>query len=214
MCALCIFYWVFWPLVLKVNWRSANPCIIFFCIKGNRFAMPLSRIALQSPAGSARGQVMLSSVWDYCYHQLSNLWMGFLFYANIIWKFFQADDIRNEANELLRIRDYLFNELANKTGQPVEKVSSLNDGYGDKWVCVTCVMIILGSFYHILWLHIFWPAYTEQKQKGPRKRFSSSLGRESNPPIAHCLNYGMLCQSQFGFYVYVFAVHILLTSVS
>ncbi|KAL7167343.1 hypothetical protein ACSBR2_037915 [Camellia fascicularis] len=58
--------------------------------KGNRFAMPLSRIALQSPAGAARGQ---------------------------------ADDIRNEANELLRIRDYLFKELANKTGQPVEKIN-------------------------------------------------------------------------------------------
>ncbi|XP_075102085.1 ATP-dependent Clp protease proteolytic subunit-related protein 2, chloroplastic isoform X1 [Nicotiana tabacum] len=57
--------------------------------KGNRFAMPLSRIALQSPAGAARGQ---------------------------------ADDIRNEADELLRIRDYLFKELAEKTGQPVEKV--------------------------------------------------------------------------------------------
>ncbi|CAL5429767.1 unnamed protein product [Camellia sinensis] len=57
--------------------------------KGNRFAMPLSRIALQSPAGAARGQ---------------------------------ADDIRNEANELLRIRDYLFNELPNKTGQPAEKL--------------------------------------------------------------------------------------------
>ncbi|KAK6947659.1 Clp protease proteolytic subunit /Translocation-enhancing protein TepA [Dillenia turbinata] len=56
---------------------------------GHRFAMPLSRIALQSPAGAARGQ---------------------------------ADDIRNEANELLRIRDYLFGELAQKTGQPVEKV--------------------------------------------------------------------------------------------
>ncbi|KAM1034483.1 hypothetical protein PS1_038168 [Malus domestica] len=58
--------------------------------KGNRFAMPLSRIALQSPAGAARGQ---------------------------------ADDIQNEANELLRIRDYLFNELAMKTGQPVEKIN-------------------------------------------------------------------------------------------
>ncbi|KAI4372715.1 hypothetical protein MLD38_010914 [Melastoma candidum] len=57
--------------------------------KGNRFAMPLSRIALQSPAGAARGQ---------------------------------ADDICNEANELLRVRDYLFNELAKKTGQPAEKV--------------------------------------------------------------------------------------------
>ncbi|OIV93510.1 hypothetical protein TanjilG_21763 [Lupinus angustifolius] len=34
-----------------------------------------------------------------------------------------ADDIQNEANELLRIRDYLFKELANKTGQPVEKIT-------------------------------------------------------------------------------------------
>ncbi|KAJ6308242.1 hypothetical protein OIU76_017926 [Salix suchowensis] len=58
--------------------------------KGNRSAMPLSRIALQSPAGAARGQ---------------------------------ADDIRNEANELLRIRDYLYNELSKKTGQPFEKIS-------------------------------------------------------------------------------------------
>ncbi|GMH09480.1 hypothetical protein Nepgr_011321 [Nepenthes gracilis] len=57
--------------------------------RGQRFGMPLSRIALQSPAGAARGQ---------------------------------ADDIRNEANELLRIRDYLFEELAKNTGQPVEKI--------------------------------------------------------------------------------------------
>lgn len=57
--------------------------------KGSRTAMPLCRIALQSPAGAARGQ---------------------------------ADDIQNEANELLRIRDYLFGELAKKTGQPVEKI--------------------------------------------------------------------------------------------
>lgn len=40
--------------------------------------------------------------------------------------FFQADDIRNEADELLRIRDYLFKELAQKTGQPVEKVIRIN----------------------------------------------------------------------------------------
>ncbi|KAK9276937.1 hypothetical protein L1049_006475 [Liquidambar formosana] len=59
-------------------------------VKGSRFAMPLSRIALQSPAGAARGQ---------------------------------ADDIHNEASELLRIRDYLYAELAEKTGQPVEKIS-------------------------------------------------------------------------------------------
>ncbi|KAJ4712881.1 ATP-dependent Clp protease proteolytic subunit [Melia azedarach] len=58
--------------------------------KGNRFAMPLSRVALESPAGAARGQ---------------------------------ADDIRNEADELLRVRDYLFNELSKKTGQPIEKIN-------------------------------------------------------------------------------------------
>lgn len=57
--------------------------------KGSRVAMPRCRIALQSPAGAARGQ---------------------------------ADDIRNESNELLRIRDYLFGELAKKTGQPEEKI--------------------------------------------------------------------------------------------
>ncbi|KAL0694314.1 hypothetical protein Bca4012_061494 [Brassica carinata] len=57
--------------------------------KGQRFAMPLSRIALQSPAGTARGQ---------------------------------ADDIQNEAKELSRIRDYLFNELAKNTGQPAETI--------------------------------------------------------------------------------------------
>ncbi|KAM0061932.1 putative endopeptidase Clp [Helianthus debilis subsp. tardiflorus] len=34
----------------------------------------------------------------------------------------KAYDIQNEANELLRIRDYLFKELAEKTGQPVEQV--------------------------------------------------------------------------------------------
>lgn len=58
--------------------------------KGFRTAMPLSRMALQSPAGAARGR---------------------------------ADDIRNEADELLRIRDYLFSELASITGQPLEKIT-------------------------------------------------------------------------------------------
>ncbi|KAF2545422.1 hypothetical protein F2Q70_00019827 [Brassica cretica] len=67
--------------------------------KGQRFAMPLSRIALTSPAGAARGQL----------YKLTN--------------FLQADDIQNEAKELSRIRDYLFNELAKNTGQPVETVS-------------------------------------------------------------------------------------------
>ncbi|KAK8934082.1 hypothetical protein KSP40_PGU018900 [Platanthera guangdongensis] len=59
--------------------------------KGNRVAMPLCRIALQSPAGATRGQ---------------------------------ANDVHNEANELLRIRDYLFGELAKKTQQPIEKADS------------------------------------------------------------------------------------------
>eukprot|EP01018_Ginkgo_biloba_P033334 Gb_34615 [translate_table: standard] len=58
--------------------------------KGRRVAMPLARVALQSPAGAARGQ---------------------------------ADDIQNEAKELLRTRDYVFQQLANKTGQPVEKIA-------------------------------------------------------------------------------------------
>ncbi|KAK1560329.1 hypothetical protein Q3G72_025277 [Acer saccharum] len=48
------------------------------------------RIALQSPAGAARGQ---------------------------------ADDIRNEANELIRIKDHLYGELAKKTGQPLKKIN-------------------------------------------------------------------------------------------
>ncbi|KAH9622234.1 hypothetical protein KSS87_013051 [Heliosperma pusillum] len=66
--------------------------------KGHRFAMPLSRIALQSPAGAARGQ---------------------------------ADDIRNEANELLRIKDYLYKELAKNTGQTVEKARTyINEDLG------------------------------------------------------------------------------------
>ncbi|KAG9446392.1 hypothetical protein H6P81_012520 [Aristolochia fimbriata] len=58
--------------------------------KGSRSAMPFSRIALQPPAGAARGQ---------------------------------ADDIRNEADELLRIKNYLYQELAAKTGHPVEKIN-------------------------------------------------------------------------------------------
>lgn len=49
-----------------------------------------------------------------------------LCYILVLKSFRQADDIQNEANELLRIRDYLFDELSKKTGQPVEKVSSLS----------------------------------------------------------------------------------------
>lgn len=49
----------------------------------------------------------------------------------------QADDIQNEANELLRIRDYLFKELAQKTGQPVEQVRYCYFLVGVRsWMCV------------------------------------------------------------------------------
>lgn len=57
--------------------------------KGMRTAMPLTRVALMSPAGSARGQ---------------------------------ADDIVNEARELSRVRNYVYEQVAKKTGQPVDKV--------------------------------------------------------------------------------------------
>eukprot|EP00475_Leptophrys_vorax_P040383 TRINITY_DN74757_c0_g1_i1.p1 TRINITY_DN74757_c0_g1~~TRINITY_DN74757_c0_g1_i1.p1 ORF type:complete len:453 (+),score=-37.80 TRINITY_DN74757_c0_g1_i1:62-1360(+) len=56
--------------------------------KGLRVAMPMTRVALQSPAGAARGQ---------------------------------ADDIQNEAKELMRVRAYVFGEIAKMSGQPVEK---------------------------------------------------------------------------------------------
>lgn len=39
---------------------SSNNIFFFLChMKGSRVAMPLSRIALQSPAGAARGQVFI-----------------------------------------------------------------------------------------------------------------------------------------------------------
>lgn len=91
-------------------------------VKGHRFAMPLSRIALESPAGAARGQV-----WTYVIKGLQLIDILFPFFMFIIFipnDAVQADDIQNEANELLRIRDYLFKELAQKTGQPVDQVTS------------------------------------------------------------------------------------------
>lgn len=57
--------------------------------KGMRTAMPLTRVALMSPAGSARGQ---------------------------------ADDIINEARELSRVRNYVYEQVSKKTGQPLDKV--------------------------------------------------------------------------------------------
>jgi len=67
----------------------------------------------------------------------------------ILWKFFQADDIQNETNELLRIRDYIFTELANNTGQPVEKVSSLYNGiHGDRLEPITYAVVL-----YVIWLY-------------------------------------------------------------
>nr|GMD98591.1 14 kDa zinc-binding protein [Ipomoea batatas] len=34
----------------------------------------------------------------------------------------QADDVQNETEELIRIKNYLFKELSEKTGQPIEKI--------------------------------------------------------------------------------------------
>lgn len=123
---LCTMLFDGWNLKLNLEtfllWFSAVS-------KGNRSAMPLSRIALQSPAGAARGQVWISSYLKSC--------PRFFRFTTIVYVcddmgqmtfFSQADDIRNEANELLRIKDYLYNELSKKTGQPVEKVSLLNAG--------------------------------------------------------------------------------------
>ncbi|GJW24480.1 DNA-directed RNA polymerase IV subunit 1 isoform X1 [Tanacetum coccineum] len=45
----------------------------------------------------------------------------------------EVDDIQNGTNELLRIRDYLFKELAQKTGQPVEQ-EALDYGLIDRIV--------------------------------------------------------------------------------
>ena len=47
----------------------------------------------------------------------------------------QADDIENEANELNRIKNYLYGKLAEHTGHSVEKVS------------IFCWMFLLGWYY-------------------------------------------------------------------
>ncbi|KAG6517892.1 hypothetical protein ZIOFF_021291 [Zingiber officinale] len=98
--------------------------------KGNRSGMPLCEIALQTPAGVARGQmrfliislpplkmigILISLFQQSLYLQLlSDMWKRHVE---------KADDVQNEANELLRIRDYLFSELSKKTGQPLERIS-------------------------------------------------------------------------------------------
>ncbi|KAL3498721.1 hypothetical protein ACH5RR_041453 [Cinchona calisaya] len=61
-------------------------------------------------------QSLKSPVATHCVGCAYNL-AGFLLAAGE-----RADDIRNEADELIRIGDYLFKELAQKTGQPVEKI--------------------------------------------------------------------------------------------
>lgn len=46
----------------------------------------------------------------------SRLRVYFLLYLSL-----QADDIENEANELIRIKNYLYGKLAEHTGHSVEK---------------------------------------------------------------------------------------------
>lgn len=50
----CIVLWVQWNLKFRLTYYVYDNLL-----KGNRFAMPLSRVALESPAGAARGQVWL-----------------------------------------------------------------------------------------------------------------------------------------------------------
>ena len=83
--------------------------------------MPLCRISLQSPAGAARGQV----------YNLNRRPIGLLLDACILEYYYiyiyislQADDIENEANELIRIKNYLYGKLAEHTGHSVEKARS------------------------------------------------------------------------------------------
>lgn len=83
--------------------------------------MPLSRIALQSPAGAARGQVN-KLPFEFVLVKAFNVTRSHYLNGQTT-NFSQADDIQNEAKELSRIRDYLFNELAKNTGQPAERVS-------------------------------------------------------------------------------------------
>ena len=57
---LCLKDKPYFVLGFNVRLILIRPYILFSCVvKGYRFAMPLSRISLQSPAGSARGQVLL-----------------------------------------------------------------------------------------------------------------------------------------------------------
>ncbi|CAA6673618.1 unnamed protein product [Spirodela intermedia] len=58
----------------------------------------------------------------------------------------KADDIRNEANELLRIRDYLFTELSKKTGQPVDKVSDLFLNWVPESLPLLGLLLVVNSF--------------------------------------------------------------------
>jgi ATP-dependent Clp protease, protease subunit len=78
--------------------------------------MPLCRISLQSPAGAARGQVRRLSC---LIHRLHTFYALDLSDLSV-----QADDIENEANELIRIKNYLYGKLAGHTGHSVEKVKS------------------------------------------------------------------------------------------
>ena len=89
-------------------------CSVCIVIKGSRTGMPLCRISVQSPAGAARGQVckLNCSIWE----------MPTFYSLDLLDLYLQADDIENEANELIRIKNYLYGKLAEHTGHSVEKV--------------------------------------------------------------------------------------------
>ena len=76
-----------------------------------------------------------------CHGELYYTFQSYDFDDHEIIKCWQADDIRNEANELLRIRDYLFSELAKNTGQSLEKVSMLT-AQAQKWSTIMSLCLI------------------------------------------------------------------------
>jgi ATP-dependent Clp protease protease subunit len=60
----------------------------------------------------------------------------------------QADDIQNEAKELLRVRNYLYNQLSRNTGQPVEKVSAHLSNVPETWeryINETCISLSMSQ---------------------------------------------------------------------
>lgn len=69
---------------LKLQIEFLFSSLFYLFIKGSRVAMPLSRIALQSPAGAARGQVWHKpSSWDGSMTNVSSFFVFFPLFACI-----------------------------------------------------------------------------------------------------------------------------------